>query len=120
MSEGMDSTTLLVVSTIVVAVISLLGNALQFIFPQMRGKTNRDFEMAQTLDSITDAYDKLFDNLKERIGILEEEVRGSQGLITELKAINKALEATVNKQIVLLDEQREELARFTKRYKEGK
>lgn len=103
---------LLTITTLAVALISLLGNALHYIFPTRRGKSEEEFDMAKTLESITGSYDKLFENLKEKILALEEEVRISKEVITELTAIKEALEIRVREQEKRLEEQTEELSKM--------
>lgn len=71
----MDNTDKLVyLVTVIVALISLVGNSLQYFFPTRKTKRDTEFDMAKTLDSVTEAYDKLFNKLNERIIVLEAEV----------------------------------------------
>lgn len=65
---------LVYIITIIVAILSLVGNSLQYLFPTRKTKRDSEFDMAKTLDSVTEAYDKLFNKLNERIIVLEAEI----------------------------------------------
>ena len=103
-----------IITTIAVALISLVGNLLQYIFYPKKSKSNAELEVAQTLRTITEAYDKLFMNLRLEIEGFEEELRLQNAVIDELRKIKDGLEEKADKQQRQLQAQNREIQRLKK------
>jgi len=103
-----------IITTIAVALISLVGNLLQYIFYPKKSKSNAELEVAQTLRTITEAYDKLFMNLRLEIEGFEEELRLQNAVIDELRKIKDSLEEKADKQQRQLQAQNREIQRLKK------
>lgn len=94
----MDSDKILALVTLTVAFISLIGTSLQYVLPVKKPVSDKEFDMAKTLESITEAYDKLFKQLNDRIDVLEGEALENKKQILELTTLRITLEKRVIEQ----------------------
>ena len=105
----MENPDVLALVTISVAMLSLVGNLLQYVFSPKNPKTNAELEVAQTLKTITEAYDSLFSNLRLEIEGYEEEQKLQVQVIEELRKVKVVLEKKIEKQEEQLKKQGEQL-----------
>jgi uncharacterized coiled-coil DUF342 family protein len=111
--------------TLTVALISLLGNFLQYVFPKARTTSEKSLDLAQTMNNVTDSYNVLLQNLREHISSLEEQVVKSNSVISELNetidelySVRNILEERVSTQQKQLDTQRLQIDRLQRKLKE--
>jgi hypothetical protein len=99
----MDKEFLAPLTAIVISLISLIGVLSQYFFPAKKTEQDKDYDMAKTLDTITEAYDKLFKQLNIRITFLETEEIKNKEEIRQLTALRIKLEKIIQEQKIEIE-----------------
>lgn len=99
---------------IIVAIISLLGNVMQFIVSPKAQKNTAQLELTQSIKTIAETYDKLLTSLNGRVAGFEEELKLNNKIIEELTKVKIDLEAKLIRQEELLEDQRKEIDKLKK------
>jgi chromosome segregation ATPase len=109
--------TLLAIITISVAVLSLLGTLLQYIFPVKLSKATEKSSIveqentkANTVNIISETYERLVNDINNRLTVLEEEVR-------MYKQENEVLERKNGELEIVVEEQGRRIQKYEKEIK---
>lgn len=106
------------VLTILVALLSLLGNVMQYFRSPKKPRTEEDVDLAQSINNITEAYDNLFNNMREHILSLETEIEERNKIIDELTQVKDVLRNKVEHQQRQLDKQERQITQLKKKVRE--